>query len=270
MRYPKGSIALSGTKDYPLLRQVQHSGVITHNQLFEFSRLDYRVTTRNDFNKRVLRLVKHGLLIRGERSLANREAVYSLSRSGALELERSGDHFVHSSSGRPESRDRLRHHSLELNEVHLALKRTGSLVYWMPETEIRSRNDLTPYGYCKYYDAIVVVRLAGQDCKFAVEYERTPKASRHYRTIRERIERETRIAHLLYIVPNYDLMWFIMEELAGCSRPVYFGLFREFLQQTLALQVRQLRSPASLTLASALTQGNEAQPSGPLFPTHCD
>jgi hypothetical protein len=38
-------------------------------------------------------------------------------------------------------------HSLDLNEIHLALKRTGRLIYWTPETEIRSRNDLTADGY---------------------------------------------------------------------------------------------------------------------------
>ena len=64
MRYWKGSIALSVTRDYPLLRQVLHSGFITHSQLFEFSRLDYCVSARNAFNNRVLRLVKHGLLDR--------------------------------------------------------------------------------------------------------------------------------------------------------------------------------------------------------------
>jgi len=89
---------------------------------------------------------------------------------------------------------RLRH-SLDLNEIHLALKRTGALVYWMAETEIRSRNDLTTAGYWKYYDAVVAVRLGGQDCRFALEYERTPKAARQYLSVRHRIEQEKSIAH---------------------------------------------------------------------------
>ncbi len=62
MRYRKGSIALSVTRDYPLLSQVLHSGFITHSQLFEFLRLDYCVSSRNVFNNRVLRLVNHRLL----------------------------------------------------------------------------------------------------------------------------------------------------------------------------------------------------------------
>ena len=68
MRYWKGSIALSSTRDYPLLRHVLQSGFVTHNQLFELLKLDYCVSSRKAFNNRVLRLVKHGLLNRRERS----------------------------------------------------------------------------------------------------------------------------------------------------------------------------------------------------------
>jgi hypothetical protein len=267
MRYWKGSLALSSTRDYPLLRLVLQSGFVTHNQLFEFLKLDYCVSSRNAFNNRVLRLVKHGLLIRHERLVAIREVVYSVSPYAALALGESGDQFEHSSRKRRSSSMESRlHHFLDLNDIHLALKRTGSLVYWMPETEVRSRNDLTEYGYCKYYDAVVVVRLGGQDCRFALEYERTPKAARDYVVIRERLDQEMSIRHFLYLVPNHDLMWFIAEKLSQCKRAVYIGLLQDFLQQALAVQVRRTGSPASLPLASALAPGREIEYSGELFP----
>lgn len=157
------------------------------------------------------------------------------------------------------------HHSLELNEIHLALKRTGTLVYWTPETEIRSRNDLTTSGYWKYYDAVVVVRLAGQDCRFALEYERTPKAARQYLSVRQRIEQETSITHFLYLVPNYDLLWFVADKLSECRRAVHFGLLKDFLQLTLALPVRRNGPPVSLTLTSVLTHGRAVQKTGTLW-----
>jgi hypothetical protein len=249
------------------LRQVLHSGFIAHSQLFEFLKLDYCVSSRNAFNNRVRRLVKHGLLVRRDCPGVNREAVYSVSGAGALELTGSGEQFVHSSpKKRSDSAQRVAHHSLELNEIHLSLKRSGSLIYWMPETEIRSRNDLTSHGYWKYYDAVVVVRLAERDCKFALEYERTPKAARHYIDIRQRIEQEVSVDHFLYLVPNYDLLWFVADKLSECRRTVYFGLLREFLQQTLMLPVRRTGSPTSVTLASVLTLGKEAQRTGSLFP----
>lgn len=266
MRYWKGSIALSSSRDYPLLRHVLQSGFVTHNQLYELLKLDYCASSRNAFNNRVLRLVKYGLLDRRGHLSAGREVVYSLSASADVALGVTGNSSSYSTrNGASIVNDRQVHHSLDLNEIHLAVKRTGSLVYWMPEAEIRSRNDLTPCGYWKYYDAIVAVRLAGQDCKFALEYERTPKAARHYAAIRERIDQETAIRHFLYLVPNHDLMWFITEKLSQCRRAVYIGLFHDFLEQTLALPVRRSGSPATHTLASVLVPGKEPQYSGELF-----
>jgi|SRR6266568_30599 hypothetical protein len=266
MRYWKGSVALSSTRDYPLLRQVLQSGVISHSQLFELLKLDYCASSRNAFNNRVLRLVKHGLLTRHEGPLFNREVIYSISKAGAAELVANGTSCVHATADvRPGHVQTSLYHSLDVNDVHLALKRSGTLVYWTSEMEIRSRNDLTEGGYWKYYDAVVVVRLAGQDCKFALEYERTPKAARYYVMIRQRMEMETAIAQFLYLVPNHDLLRFVMDKLFNCKRAIYFCLLRDFLQQTLAASVRRNRSPVSLTLISALTQGKETQRTGTLF-----
>lgn len=267
MRYWKGSISLSPIRDYPLLRQVLHSGFITHNQLFEFLKLDYSASSRNAFNNRVHRLVKHGLVIRQEMPFVNREVVYSVSHAGASELAGRGEHYVQP-AGKPRSNSAQSglHHSLELNEIQLALKRSGTLVYWTPETEIRSRNDLTGIGYWKYYDAIVTVRLAGQDYKFALEYERTPKAARYYAAIRQRIEQETSVAHFLYLVTNDDLLRFVVDKMTECKRTIYVGLFRDLLQQTLALPVRRIGSPVSVSLDSILAQRKITQRTGVLFP----
>ena len=264
MRYRKGSITLSSTRDYPLLRHVLQSAFVTHNQLFEMLKLGYCSSSRNAFNNRVLRLVKHGLLVRRDGPCAG-DVVYSLSPSAAVALGVNAN-FTHLPAN-VSSRitDRQVHHALDLNLIQLALMRTGSLVYWMPETEVRSHNNLTPFGYWKYYDAVVMVRIGGQDCKFALEYERTPKAPRHYTAIRERIEQETAILHFLYLVPNHDFMWFMAEKLSLCRRAVYIGLFHDFLDQSLGLLVRRTGSPATLKLASVLAPGRDAQHSGDLF-----
>jgi len=266
MRYRKGSIALSRTQDYPLLHEVLQSGFITHNQLFELLRLDYCTTSRNAFNNRALRLVKHGLLTRSDVAFPSHDAVYSISQRGALALAAQESCFFESAgdfrAGR--SNSSLQHH-LGLNAIRLALKRTGCLVCWMSELEIRSRNDLTSCGYWKYYDAIVTVRVAGQDSKFALEYERTPKATRHYVAIRERLDQETTIPHFLYLVPSHNLMWFIAQRLSQCKREVYIGLFRDFIEHTLMLQVRRNGSPTTSTLGSVLAKGREPQHLGRLF-----
>jgi len=264
MRYRKGSIALSTTRDRPILRQALDSGFISHSQLFEFLKLDYCVSSRNAFNNRVLRLVRHGLLIRHDLPSTHHESIYSLSSAGAQRLV-SGEYCPpHVDAGASRSRCAQIPHSLELNEIHLALKRSGSLIYWMAEPAIRSRSDLAS-GYWKYYDAVVTVRSAGCDYKFALEYERTPKAARHYVAIRERIEHESAITHFLYLAPNYDLLGFVADKLRGCSRAIYFGLLKDFLEQTMAMSVRQNGSPVSTTLTTALSRGKAIQRAGNLF-----
>jgi|SRR5579872_1073102 hypothetical protein len=267
MRYRKGSIVLNQTCDYPLLRQVLHSELVTHRQLFELLRLDYCVSSRNAFNNRVLRLVRHGLLKRHDLLFSNLDVVYSISKTGAAELSGDGQHSVHwlDTKNSRTAHSGL-HHSLELNEIHLSLKRTGCLVYWMPEIEIRSRNDLTNNGYWKYYDAIVEVRLAGQNCKFALEYERTPKSARQYVAIRERIEQETSINHFLYLVPDHNLMNFLASRFADCKRAVYLGLLRDFLQETLFSSVRRCGAPISVQFASVLGNCKTMPRPGSLFP----
>lgn len=267
MRYRKGSIALSETRDHPLLRQVLDSGFITHGQLFELLRLDYCVSSRNAFNNRVLRLVKHGLLVRHDQSLKTHELIYSVSQASTLHLAARGEYCV-PFTDKPKSPhlQATVHHSLELNDIHLALKRTENLVHWMPEPAIRSRSDFGSNGYWKYYDAIVVVRLHGEDCKFALEYERSPKAVRHYASIRERIEQESKIDHFLYLAPSRDLLNFVAGNLRDCSRAVYFGLFCDFLEDGLAFAVTQNKSPVSLAFTTALTRGRTPQRTRPLFP----
>lgn len=267
MRYWKGSIALSPTRDYPLLRQVLHSGFVTHNQLFEFLRLEYCVTSRNAFSNRVHRLVKHGLLIRHEtRPSVGHDVAYSISETGASELVSRGECLVRTDHRSARNGRMQLSHFLDLNEIHLALKRTGMLVYWTPETEVRSQSDLTSCGYSKYFDAVVTIRLAGQDRKFGLEYERTPKATHYYESIRQRIEMEVSLTRFLYLAPNYDLLHFVAEKLQHCKRALYFGLLRDFCEQTLALPVKTNLCPVSLLFSSALLEGKEAQHTDPLFP----
>ena len=52
------------------------------------------------------------------------------------------------------------------------------LIAWMGSMEIRSQNELTAFGFAKDYDAIVTVRTDIGERRFALEYERTPKAAK--------------------------------------------------------------------------------------------
>lgn len=103
------------------------------------------------------------------------------------------------------------------------------------------------------------------DCKFALEYERTPKAARYYQAILQRIEMEASLKRFLYLAPSYDLLHFVAEKLQCCKRTLYSGLLRDFLDQTLALPIKTNRSPVSLPLSCELLKANRRHP-GTLFP----
>ena len=236
VRYLKGMIALSETRDYPLLRRVLHSTFVTPDQLFEFMRLEYRATSRKAFENRVRRLVGHTLLVRHQIREMHRGIVYSISSAGASELIARGEYYAGSSDHAGGVGGHVQH-ALELNEINLSLKRTGMLVRWTPESDIRSRNELTGIGYVKDYDATVEVRIDGHEHRFALEYERTPKAKTRYKAIRMRIEAETEFRHFLYIAPNLDLLAFLRERFRDCRRSIHFGLHRDLLAHALECPV---------------------------------
>ena len=62
MRFQKGCIEINTIKDVPLLRQVLHCQLVTHEQLWRFMRLGLYEFQRSSFNWRVRRLVESGLL----------------------------------------------------------------------------------------------------------------------------------------------------------------------------------------------------------------
>ena len=256
MRYWKGSIALSPTQDYPLLRQVLRSTFVTHRQLYDFMRLEHCTTSRHSFNNRVLRLVRHDYLFRNEGLFKTDGPVYSISEIGALEVIGLGECYT--GSLRRTSNGLLPqavYHAYDLNEIHLALKRSALLTGWTSDTEIRSQNELGRLGCCKDYDAMVTVRVDGRERKFALEYERTPKTRRDYLRISSEIDRETLVDRFLYLAVSHDLLSFMMRPFANSRRAIYFGLLNDFLHRLLDTALRPARAGATTTLRNVLQTG---------------
>ena len=261
MRYLKGTIALSDSQDYPLLRRVLHCGFVTSTQLYEFMKLDYAASSRNAFDNRLRRLLVHELLVRQEIPSMNRGVVYSMSRAGISEMIGKGEYYSGSLEGGGPPGGHVQH-ALELNDIHLALRRTGILVRWTPESDIRSRNEFTEIGYVKDYDATIAVRLDNREHRFALEYERTAKAKRRYQRIWKRIEAETELCHFLYLVPNHDLLSLLLRVFRDCPRQVHFGLRRDFLAETLSLSVRSSHSPLSTSFRTVLAADCSSRANG--------
>jgi hypothetical protein len=222
MRYLPGSIALSESRDYPLLRIVLHSRFITHKQLYELMRFEAFEPSTRSFNNRISRLVKHGFLRSQRTAFAGR--VYSITATGLAPLIRRGECYTLSINEKDvDGNGGAVAHCLEINEVQLSLRRSGLLLRWVPETMVRSRNS-------KDYDALVSVRLNHDVFDFGLEYERTPKAAQYYTWIRKRIEADQQVGCILYICSNFDLLAYVAGRLRDCRKPIYFGLFWEFVK----------------------------------------
>ena len=74
-------------------------------------------------------------------------------------------------------------------------------VWWKQDDECGTELPVSelPHRGC---DAIVTLRLGGRQVRFALEYERTPKARSEYDAISAMIERETNLDRVLYLAGN--------------------------------------------------------------------
>lgn len=238
MRYFKGSIKLSLEHDHPILNQTLYSGFVTQDQLWEFMMRGGHELNRRCFNWRVKRLVDHGFLKRHVLSNAARSFVYSLTEEGAEELVNLQECHtaVVGFYNRNGDGDRMRH-AIDVNDIRLTLARRGLLAGWKSDLEVRSQNEFTNYGYAKDYDAVVTLRLDGQDVPFALEYERQAKARERYVEIAGLIQGERRVSRFLYLFPEYHLLWFVHQFFQHTDRRVYFGVSCDFKREVISTQV---------------------------------
>jgi len=238
MRYLKGSIALGQEHDYPILRQVIRSHFVTHAQLLEIMKHGGYERDRRVFDWRLRRLVTHGVVLKLQTPALRAEPIYSISPTGSLLLQSSGECFVPLPSPRgPRDRELKVLHAVELNDLRLTLLRAGLEILWVAESEIRSRNELTPTGYAKDYDALVTVSLAGRSARFALEYERTLKSNQKYRDIAKLLGDERAVERVLYLLPNYDLVSFLAGFFERVRCLVFLGVAQAWHEKLLDMPV---------------------------------
>ena len=115
-----------------------------------------------------------------------------------------------------------------LFELQLKLRQSGLVSSWLYEPEIRADNELTNFGYAKDYDAIVTFRNGNVSGKVALEYERFPKSTRQYWRIADTLNRETKVAAVLYLVCNVQMESFLLNGLRGTRHPVYVCQAQQF------------------------------------------
>lgn len=238
MRYPKGSLRLSQSRDLPLLRRLLHSEFVTHSQLFEFMRLNHYERSRKSFDWRLRRLAESELVQRRTSPGCTGELVYSVANRAAVLLQAMGEYCLVGRdrfNGKEVERSVL--HAIGLNEIHLSVLRAQLLVRWISSMEVRSQNEMTAFGFAKGYDAVVTVRTEAGERRFALEYERSPKPMRYYRDVATALSREAHVSQVLYLIPNYDLLQFVSSFFGNSQRRVYFGLVKDWHSQLLDMPV---------------------------------
>jgi len=200
----------------------------------------------------VKRLVDHGFLERHTPSGIAGSFVYSLTADGACSLAGFGPLYPGTTtfSDRKEDLSRMLH-AIELNNINLALLRSGLLLRWMSEVEVRSRNELTGGGYAKDYDAVMTLRIDDMESQVALEYERHAKADSRYVDVVARVGRERRVDRFLYLVADFNLLLFVRRFFESTNQRVYFGVASEFERDLLETRVVDATSGYT-RLASAL------------------
>ena len=128
-------------------------------------------------------------------------------------------------------------HWLELNDVQLALRRSGILVRWVPASEICSQNDLTKFGFAKDYDPVVTAKCRGAHITFALEHERTATREAEYANIGKRIEDDLHIQTVLYLAATDHLMYCLRDRFAPSRKMICVALMQEFQRRLLETPV---------------------------------
>lgn len=227
MRYGKGTIHLNEAKDIPLLQQVFHGVYSTRDQLYEFMQQRQREPGLNAFRMRLAKLVKNELAQRVS-APGNSQFLYAITRPGVDVLVDRGIPYAGRGCGldRPVT---TASHALQINEMHLALLRSGQLREWLPEAEIYSRNTLTDFGFAKDYDAVAT--FAGEEqsrITFALEYERSQKTDAEYHATAIALNRESRADLVLYAAANSHLFAKLAVSFRQCRQTVAICLATEF------------------------------------------
>jgi hypothetical protein len=249
MRYPKGSVVVTGAGDIPLLRMVRNCRFVSHQQLFELLQHDAVESSRGSFNWRMQRLLKAGHIDRVRDVFWEGYAVYTVNQNGLLELEGHREFAIALNSGTHQMPDRAQvFHALELNAIRLSLARSALLVSWQSEVEITSANMVSTAPYQKDYDAIVKVWLGNEVREFALEYEHSLKSTKQYERIRAALDAERRVGCILYLTIDPDLLTAILYQLTPVSTRLGFLTSRAFREQLLEAYVTIDNNRAMVTL----------------------
>jgi len=249
MRYRKGYIALSDSRDVPLLMTIRNARAITYNQICALSSLDGRESSRRSLHWRLSRLEGSGLIQRVTYDRFFSQPIFAITSLGLQFLESRGYTLLSLPSTAKEIvRKSQILHSIELTEIRIALATKGILKEWKWELEILSKNLVYETRSTKDYDALAEVSIDGRTTRLAIEFERTLKAAARYEELRRILSADRVTDHVLYLSPSAEILYVLAVEMRGIAKRMGFVLSTTF--QTELLDAGILTNSATNELLS--------------------
>jgi hypothetical protein len=238
MRYRKGLISISDSRDIPMLLLIRDSRAISLEQLYAILPLLKIEVNRNTAYWRIHRLEQNGFITQLKQTRTMGCPVYAITHEGLGLLETRGHSLLGLGSfSRTIIEDVEVLHMIELTSIHITLLRSGKLISWKNELKVVSEN-LAAFGQTtKDYDAQITVQISAGLSSFGLEYERTAKSSTRYQQVRAMIDADLRASFVLYLAPTQELMFILAQELSRTQTPVVFGLLSHFHEHDLQMKV---------------------------------
>jgi hypothetical protein len=231
VRYYKGHIALSETRDVPVLLHVRNARAICFDQLCDLISLEIVTECPRSLRWRLARLEKAGLVARlaGQQHLP--KPVFGITQQGLIFLESRG-HYLFSL---PSTTEVTLHssqvpHALEMVNIRIALAKTGVLHSWESDLEITSKNLVLEGGLAKDFDAVAEIEV----------YERDKKTDA-----------------ILYLTTNDDLLYLLALELRATRKRIGFALSEAFRRSLLETRTLTNSNNSEVVLLRAFLCGNQ-------------
>jgi hypothetical protein len=258
VRYYKGHIALSETRDIPVLLHVRNARAICFDQLCELFSLEGISERARSLRWRLARLEKAVLVMRLREQSHLRTPVFAITQQGLISLESRGHYLL----SLPSATEVILHpsqvpHALEMVNIRVALAKAGVLHSWKSDLEIASKNLLLEIGTAKDFDAVAGIDIDGNSRTVGIEYERNPKAATRYRAIREVLERDQTTDVILYVTANDDILYLLAMELRATSKRIGFVLSEDFRRSLLETRTLTNSNNSAVVPLRDFLRGNQ-------------
>jgi hypothetical protein len=229
LRYRKGHISVSDTKDVPLLLTIRNARAITYDQICSLAHIDGIAANKRIAHWRLSRLEQSGLVQRIKHDLLFSQPVFSITASGLEVLESRGHSVLSlpSTTGKIVRRTQILH-SVELAGIRQSLASKGILKSWKWELEIVSRNLVYEGESTKDYDALAEIVVGNVTKTLGIEFERTLKGAGRYENLRRVINAERSVDTILYLAPNSEILYLLAVELRDVRKRIGFALSKSF------------------------------------------